>query len=93
MRHEVSARTGRALDPLQSRLPRARISPQTQRAQPLHLLALKRLVDALNGDGLFFVYNEAIYADDYRLLAINLLLVFVSGVLDFLLYIPAFQTL
>ncbi len=83
---------GSDFDLLESGLPRAWIASRAHRTQAFDLLAFQRFVDALDGNGFFFVHDEAVYPDDHRFLAINLLLVFVGRILDFLLHVAALES-
>ncbi len=49
-------------------------------------------VDALNRDRLFFFYLEAVHADDDGLFVIDSLLIFVRGVLNFVLHEAALDS-
>ncbi len=59
--------------------------------QPLDLFPLQSFVDALELNGLFFLYHETIYSNYDSLLPIHLLLILVGGILNFLLHIAPFD--
>ena len=78
-------------DLLEGGLPCVLITARTQSSQAFDLFAFQRFVDTLDGDGFFFLHRKTIYPDHHRLLAIDLLLVFICRILDFLLHVAAFE--
>ena len=69
------------------------IAANPQSAQPFHLLAFQGFVDVQRRNGFFFFHGEAVDSYDHSFVAIDLLLIFVGGVLDFLLHETALDSL
>src|SRR5262249_38667105 len=92
-RHEVLAGLGGVTNRRDSALPRSGIAFGAQGADTLDLLALERLVDSLNRDWILVLLRKAVHADDRCFSMIDSSLIFVGGVLDFLLYEAALDGL
>ena len=84
-RHKIRARAGVILHTIKRGLPACSIATCAQCLQALDLFPLQGFVDALDGDGWLFVTREAVDADDRSLAGIDCALVFIRGVLNFLL--------
>src|SRR5947209_551016 len=89
--HEVCTRAGCFFDRFERSFPGLLIAAGPHRAYALHLFAFEGLVGLEDGNWLFLVNGKLIYAHNCSLPTFHLLLVFVGGVLDFLLYIAALE--
>ena len=91
--HQVTGTTRGVFHLLECRLPLCPIALGAHRTQSLDLLVFQGFVDPLQRYRLLLVELQSVYAHNYGFVAINLLLVLISGVLDLLLHETAFDRL
>ncbi len=85
MGHQVCPGTSGFFDSLDSRIRRRTIAARAQAPDTLHLFALQRFVNSLDGKRFLFVDLETVHSDHHSFQTVDGLLEVVSRVLNFLL--------
>ena len=92
-RHQIAGTTRGVFHGFHGGLPLGLIAFRSHGAQAFYLLALQRFVDVLQRNRFLVLQCKAIHPDHDCFLLIDGLLIFVSGVLDFLLHEAALDRL